>query len=950
LAAGAATGPGLVERDGELAQLGELLQAAQNGRGGVAIIEGPPGIGKTGLLQAVCDAAEGDAVEVLGARGGDLERDLPFGVVRQLFELRLRRAERGGTNSLLEGPAELARAVLLGGGEATAIGAGDRSYAILHGLYWLTSNLAEQTPLLLAVDDAHWADVPSLRFLHYLARRVEDLPVLMIVTLRPTEPEARAEFTARMRTDPPATVLHPAPLSRRAIAGLVRDRLGGEPAPEFCDACHAATQGNPFLLGELIAELEADEVEPTAQAVARVVQLVPDAVTRHVLARLMRLPADAPELARAVAVLGTKVDLGHAGELAGLDEHAAARAADALARAELLRSGVPLEFTHALIREAIYADMAPGERSLAHARAARLLGEVGAPADRVAMQLLVAGRAAEPWAVDALRRAASDALEQGGPESAATYLRRALDEPLDDGVRAEVVFELGQAEALVEGLAASARLTEALRLAQEPKRRAAIAALLARRLFYEGGAEAAVAVCRDALEELGESDAALRARLEAELLLNAMSSPSLVRVTGELTARGLRSRHAEGFGAKALLAGSAWVGAVAGLPAEAMTMRAEQALAGGELLAEDTGGPAFICAALVLAVADSERALETCAAGLRAARATGNGFAFATNKSFTSRVRLFRGELSDAVADGTEGLEACENYEIAIGPCYASAFLAEALMERGELDAAERALERASAPGDEVPDNSHWHPFLDSRSQLLLLRGEPRRALEETLECGRRYVALGGRNPGWIAWRSRAAICLTLLDEDLGRARLLAEEELELARAFGAPRALGRALRVYGVVVGGKPGLQSLRDAVAVLEESPARLELAHAVCDLGAALRRGGERQASREPLRRAVAIAHACGATALEERAHDELLASGARPRRRPTTGVDALTPTELRVAAMAATGLTNREIAQHRFVSLKTVETHLGRAYRKLDVKSRTELPQALSGRTE
>jgi DNA-binding NarL/FixJ family response regulator len=138
-----------------------------------------------------------------------------------------------------------------------------------------------------------------------------------------------------------------------------------------------------------------------------------------------------------------------------------------------------------------------------------------------------------------------------------------------------------------------------------------------------------------------------------------------------------------------------------------------------------------------------------------------------------------------------------------------------------------------------------------------------------------------------------------------------------------------------------------LRDAVDVLEGSQGRLELAHALCDLGAALRRGGRRQDSREPLRRAVELAHACGARALEERAHQELLASGARPRRRPVSGVDSLTPSELRVATMAADGMSNREIAQDLFVSLKTVEMHLSRGYRKLDVSSRSELPRALQG---
>jgi DNA-binding CsgD family transcriptional regulator len=266
-------------------------------------------------------------------------------------------------------------------------------------------------------------------------------------------------------------------------------------------------------------------------------------------------------------------------------------------------------------------------------------------------------------------------------------------------------------------------------------------------------------------------------------------------------------------------------------------------------------------------------------------------------------------------------------------------------MDRGELDAAHAALERADPP-PEIPDSAHWHSFLDSRARLLVLRGDLRGGLEATLDCGRRFSELGGRNPGWIAWRSRAALCLARLDEDAQRSRALAEEEVEVARAIGAPRALGHALRVNGLVVGGDSGLEQLRDAVDLLEPSTARLELAHALCELGSALRRRGERVASREPLRRAVELAQACGAAGLTRHAHEEMLATGARPRRMPVSGRDSLTPSERRVAAMAADGLANREIAQSLFVSLKTVEMHLSRTYRKLDIASRSELPRALS----
>jgi DNA-binding CsgD family transcriptional regulator len=243
-----------------------------------------------------------------------------------------------------------------------------------------------------------------------------------------------------------------------------------------------------------------------------------------------------------------------------------------------------------------------------------------------------------------------------------------------------------------------------------------------------------------------------------------------------------------------------------------------------------------------------------------------------------------------------------------------------------------------------VPDNAHAHWFLDSHARLRLLQGETRRGAEDMLDLGHRFETVGGRNPALIAWRSQAALALFELGERDAAMKLVAEE-LELARQWGAPRALGRALRAAGVVEGGARGLTLLHDAVNVLEGSPARLEHAKALTELGAALRRSNRRSDAREPLRRAVELATICGAKPLAERAETELLATGARPRRIALRGVASLTPSERRVAQMAVEGRTNREIAQSLFVTPKTVEVHLSSAYRKLGIASRSQLPAVL-----
>jgi DNA-binding CsgD family transcriptional regulator len=165
------------------------------------------------------------------------------------------------------------------------------------------------------------------------------------------------------------------------------------------------------------------------------------------------------------------------------------------------------------------------------------------------------------------------------------------------------------------------------------------------------------------------------------------------------------------------------------------------------------------------------------------------------------------------------------------------------------------------------------------------------------------------------------------------------------AHVWGTDRALGMALRAAGLVEGGERGIELLEEAAVTLERSPARLEHAAALADLGAALRRSNRRADARDPLRRALDLAEACGAPPLVERARQELRAAGGRPRRARSSGADGLTASERRTAAMAADGLSNPEIAQALFVTKKTVESHLGSAYRKLGIRSRTELAAAL-----
>jgi len=268
--------------------------------------------------------------------------------------------------------------------------------------------------------------------------------------------------------------------------------------------------------------------------------------------------------------------------------------------------------------------------------------------------------------------------------------------------------------------------------------------------------------------------------------------------------------------------------------------------------------------------------------------------------------------------------------------------LALALIEQGELSRAAAVLERDESPAP--PTTLPTAIFLHARSTLDLVEGVPARALDDAVAAGRIMVEdLGTLTPAIIPWRSTAASAHHELG-DADAARKLTREEVDLARAFGAPRPLGIALRVEGLVAGGHRGIEILRESVDVLAGSPARLEWARALADLGSALLRAGRRDAA-DPLRRGLEFADACGAVVLVDRIERDLKAAGARPPRRNRRSPTALTPAEGRVAKLVAEGQTNRQVAQKLFVSVRAVEFHLGNVYTKLGISSRRHLAAAL-----
>jgi DNA-binding CsgD family transcriptional regulator len=938
----------LLERDAELAAVQTLIGSAA-GRGRLLAIEGPPGIGKSALILEARIRGHLAGMQVLGARGSPLEAAFSFGIVRQLFEPFLADLSDRDRAELLSGAAELANP-LFEPAQLVAQPTEDVSLAMLHGLYWLTANAAARRPLLLVIDDLQWCDPPSLRLLAYLLPRLDGLDLSIVVGLRSAEPGQDPALLAQIASDPVTTVIRPAPLSEAAAAKLVGETLSPEADEAFCQAFHDLTGGNPLLVHELLDAIRAEEVAPVVDNVSQLQELAARAGWRAVSVRLSRLPPEATRLAQAVAILGEDVDPHHAAVLAELSDERAMDTVGDLIRVDILRQELPLGFVHPLIREAVYETLTPIERSSGHARASRLLAEAEAEPERVAAQLLHAPPGLVPKTpglevVAVMRDAARRARGRGASESAVAYLRRAVAEPAPEGERAEALLELGHAETLVSGDTAVEHLRESYESIEDPRLRAKTAYLLGFQLFFLHRVDESVGVFTRAIRELGRADAELERLLEAGLLSNATFEPALYREAVNRLRRIGDWPSADSAGEKMLLALLAFNDARADAPASVAVQLARHALAAGTLLAKDNCGVPFVCAGMVLALADSEDVLPLYESALGEAHRRGSIFAFAGAKVFRAQAYVLRGALADAEVDAREARDACEAWGIVrsrLGDC--AAFLADALMEQGRLDEAEVALAR-SGWSEETSMSAHLHFLLDSRARLRLLRGDLPGGIEAMREARHRFEAVGGRNPAFMPSRGEAALALADLGEE-DEARRLAAEDLEHARTWGAPRALGAALRVAGLIQGGDEGIALLQEAVEVLADSPAKLEHAKARADLGAALRRGNHRAAAREHLRRAVELATICGAAPLAARAETELLATGARPRRIALSGVESLTPSERRVAELAAEGPTNREIAQALFVTSKTVEVHLSSVYRKLGISSRSQLSAALA----
>jgi DNA-binding CsgD family transcriptional regulator len=939
--------PSLLERDGEQQQIEQALAGAVLGEGKLIVFYGTAGVGRSSLLERAAQLASAREFRVLRARGSRWESGYAFGVARQLLEPFVAGPQGAQPPSLFDGAAAAA---------LPAVGLAPRQHAgpvpgsgfdQIHGLHLAVSRLAADRPLLIAVDDVHWCDRPSLDFLCFLGERARQLPVVVALSWRRGEPEVRAGRLQALAGERDTVFLAPQPLSARAVRELMARELGQDPDDDAVNLVRARTGGVPFLVDELVAALRRRRAGPGTPGA--ITAETPERVRRDVAARLGRHQESVRRLACAVAVLGDGCSLAQAAQLAKVNPEKAPQLADALVRADFLRLDRTLSFLHPLVRDATYGTLSSVEQASLHGAAALLLIDAAGDVDaaQVAGHLLRSEPAGDPRFERVLRDAALSALREGALPRAHQCLRRALDEA-GHAADGETLALMGELDLRLGDLAAAERhLRKALPLAGSQTRRLSTATACAEAIAAAHGCAPAARLLEGELNQCGRPDSALGLGLRA-----AIASLRLCHhAAQDDLAAGPLDRAGDGTAAqRTLLAVAASLAVLQG------TARADEVIGACRgVLADvrweeqddrEVAASYFACRAALLAedLELVEQALPAHPEQLARETTADPGLAALAARC---QLRLCRGDLRHAEADA------------ATVACLIEARPPTALRRRMRDDVvvvrilADLYAGSARAARQLLPavtgDGAQQHPAVPALMIMLaLLEGHADEAVTSGLPAGIRELPTGIAAPG-VSWRPVLALACHRGGAHR-EAVTLAAEHLAAARAWGAPAHLARALLTQAAISSGPARLELIQEAVGLLEGGQADLELAQARIELGAALRRHRRCREAREELSTGADLAHRCGAGELAGRAHAELVVAGARPRRMAFTGLESLTPGERRVAELAATEMTTRQIALSLTVSMKTVAGQLSAVYRKLDVHDRQALAAALTGAGE
>ncbi|MER5873052.1 AAA family ATPase [Streptomyces sp. NPDC002044] len=923
-------------------------------RGGVLTFAGSPGIGKTTLLGEARRHAADRGCTVLFARGGEQERQVPFHVMRQLIQPTFAAMSEDARRDVL-GTWHSIVAPALGLTAAPKGPTAPDPQGVRDGLDWVVTHLTVRSaPVVMVLDDAHWADAESLAWLTAFAARAEELAMLIVVACRPDEIPADAaslrSLMGRQGTRPHEL----ASLTTGAVARIVRDTLGENADDMFCRECWAITGGNPFEVVELAMKGRDRGLTPHQDNIPQLRDLASAVKGSGLIDRIEQLGPSTVRLAWAAAVLGTAVPTGIVGSVAALGEAQAAQAIDQLRTARVLtvltglRRKEVVDFFHPLIATAVYRSIPPGVRVAMHGMAAQALVDDGHGAAAAARHLLEMHPEGDPWVVQQLRQAARDSFSAGAPDAARRYLARALREPPGIDDRAEVLFELGSANLLHDPHTTINQLRTAL---EEPKTeqslREAITYRLAQALGHTGQLAKAAALLAEEARRATSSRTRLRMQAEQfkwnSVRVDEENSPARSRLLAQfakrITGRGLAERHILGL--------RAWDAALRGESAVTALEYAQQALDGGMSWTDQDFGfevPAVV--ALTLMYCDqpgrAEELFNSAVVDFESKGWRGAHLSFVY--TLLGYVRYRRGRLAEAEDFVRNGLQIADRIGQDIpAQWYAIGTLIETLLARGNVTEAKKVAHTYKL-ADGFPQAVVYPDPQAVWGKLLLAQGRIEEAEQHLTTVGRRLDLRGTRNPSWSPWQLDLA--LAQVTHDPAQARATATEAVARARAFGAPSIIGHALRVAATATDPARSAVLLQEAVEHLEQSPAACELAHALIDHGIALHTMGDPHQAAQQLYRGMETASACGADALADRARAQLASAGLRPRRLYTSERDTLTVAENAAARHAALGLDNTAIAKEMHTDAQSVSELLSAVFTKLGT-DRPGLHRALEG---
>ncbi|MEV5875320.1 AAA family ATPase [Streptomyces sp. NPDC052101] len=935
----------LIERQRELQALDaafQELRRATDGvprarRRGLLAFTGPAGLGKTALVMEARARAAAQGFTVLSGRGGEAEQGSAFRVVRQLVQPSLAMMDGAELRAFLGSWYDIVAAVL--GLEARGPSPAPDPTGVREGLDWVMTRLTvKKAPVVLLLDDLHWADAESLSWLASFAPRVENLPLLIVVAYRPDElpSEGALRALAGHQGDRPHDL---ALLTADGVAQIVRDEIGEEAEDRFCKECWSATSGSPFEAVELAIGLAERNLRGTEDDLPAMRELAAAIKGPGLIERLERLDTATVRFAHTAAVLGSPFSPRLAATIAVLGEEATAEATQKLRAARILADGRgtegELEFVHPLIATTIYRSIRTGFRVGLHNTAAQTVLAAGYGPTAAARHLLEVPCEGSPETVACLRAAAREYLRAGATEAAGRLLTRALQEPPLPEDRAALLHELACATFLIEPTATVRHLRQALAQRDvDPDLRASIVFRLTQALAHTDRLAEAVTVA--AKEARQAKNPRVKLRMQADQFVWSMvrtddpdspaRSRTLARLAEQLSGPGLEERYILGL--------RAWDAVKRGEPRQTALTYAERALRGGMSWTDENHGfEVPVSVALVFMYGDQpRRAEELFNKGIAECVAKGwRGSHLALGQTLAGYIRYHRGCLAEAEDLVREGLRIADKVAGALPALwFAVGILIQTLLARGRVTEA-RALADERHFGETTPNAVIYPDPRTVYAELLLAEGRHAEAALLLSSVGDWLDNRAWRNPAWCSWQLRLASALapTAPREAVGHA----QDAVKRARDFGAASTIGQALHTLAEVTGGPAALDLYAEAVDHLEQSPAAYELARAQIDHGAALSRNGRLQEAADRLYQGLEGAVHCGAEALAGRARAELSAAGMRPLPLRYVPADTLTARERRTAELTVQGHPVAVIAKQLRLTEQGVRQLLSSVYRKI-----------------